>query len=701
MSILSKESCEKIIRNIALNIATNLSIQSEKINENQKKSLSLRWKKSDFDDSKYIASLKSNVLFYKVSIRNKEGLLLKWIESGNIPNDDRIKEEIEVLTKKCRDYVERGIKSEGKTFNNVDRNTFSSYDKLDNDQIKIKLEQDYKTLNLYNEVFSIFINDLGSNGLDEFSNIDSKEIIKLIKADVVKATNYIKKNIDKLEVTQYSNNETLNHIETRFIKVLNEIDDEVLADKMERAYEEACTIEEIEYDEGFGFDIDGIKNFICSTVLLDLVRDKEALFLNGGLRLLIGGEFGATNYSDFIQHIIINKIGISKKVYDNGIKIIENRHQRCIENTLSKRKTKSSNYIDIDEYIYILENTDSNKKYNKKSSHIENQQKVCNSQQNVEENEHVSYEDDEYEVSDTPKKRKKIAIIGLSICVILSVGIGYLYGSGAFEKEKPEVEASVNQVESYEEEVETESEVSDAQIDDYIIADSSYRYLTVEELEQYSDEELGYIRNEIFARYGYIFKSDKYIEYFYEKSWYTPNVNFEGNEEDFNQYELANIKLIKSVESKRKGKTSSNEYRDYFYIQEGNPDEYYAVYTEAYTYKSDAESYKKVLNDKNINAIIKEEDSLYKVQVGDTTDSQVAKDICEELEDINIDTYILGYSTEYDLELDEIRYLAENGYYEQFASRYSYFKKELESRPLFGRYTKLLEELYEEYESYI
>ena len=198
MSILSKESCEKIIRNIALNIATNLSIQSEKINENQKKNLSLRWKKSDFDDSKYIASLKSNVLFYKVSIRNKEGLLLKWIESGNIPNDDRIKEEIEVLTKKCRDYVERGIKSEGKTFNNVDRNTFTSYDKLDNDQIKIKLEQDYKTLNLYNEVFSIFINDLGSNGLDEFSNIDSKEIIKLIKADVVKATNYIKKNIDKL-----------------------------------------------------------------------------------------------------------------------------------------------------------------------------------------------------------------------------------------------------------------------------------------------------------------------------------------------------------------------------------------------------------------------------------------------------------------------------------------------------------------------
>lgn len=686
---MSKESCEKIIRNIALNIATNLAVQSQKINDNQKKSLSLKWKKSDFDDSKYIASLKSNVLFYRVSIRNKEGLLLKWIKSGNIPNDNRIKEEIEVLTKKCRDYVERGIKSEGKTLNNVDRNTFTSYDKLDNDQIKIKLEQDYKTLNLYNEVFSIFINDLCSNGLEEFSNIDSKEIIKLIKVYAVKGTNYIKKNIDKLEVTQYSN------IETKFIKILNEIEDEVLADKMERTYEEACTIEEIEYDEGFGFDIDGIKIFICSTVLLDLVNDKEALYLNGGLRLLIGGEFGATNYNDFIQHIIINKVGISKRVYDDAIKIIENNHQPCIDNHLSKKNINNSEYIDIDEYIYILENTDSNKKYNKKQVSVENEEKT---ESNIED----SFIDDElkneYEVSNNPKKGKKIALICTAIGAVLAIGLGYIYGSGAFEKEEPEaVQESQYMPETNDYE---ETEVFE-ETKAYIIEDSYFRYLTEEELEQYSDEALGYIRNEIFARYGYVFEKEEYINYFNSKSWYIPDPSFEGNKEDFNEYELANIELIKSLEAKRKGRTSSNENKDYFYIQDESPEEYYAIYTEAYNNRSDAESYKNTLNKKKINAIIREEDSLYKVQVGDTTDVQVAKEVCEELEDMNIDTYILGYSSEYDLELHEIECLAEDGYYEQFTSRYDDFKIELDSRPLFKRYEKLVDKLYEEYESYL
>lgn len=691
---MSKESCEKIIRNIAVNIATNLTTQSEKIKDNQNKSLSLKWERSDFDEDKYILSLKSNILFYKVSIRNREGLILKWIQAKNIPNENRRKEEIELLTKKCMDYVQRGIKSGGSTFNKVDVNIFNSYNKLDNNQAKIKLEEDYKTLNLYNEVLNFFINDLIQNGLEEFFDVDSKEIIKLIKVDVVKATNYIKKNIDKLEETHKK--ETLNEIETKFIKILSEIDNEVLFDKMKRAYEEACIIEEIELDKGFGFDIDGIKNFICSTVLLDLVNDKEILFFNGALRLLIGGEFGATNYSDFVQYIIINKAGISKKVYDDAIKIIENNHQSCIDNQLSKKSIKSSEYIDIDEYIYILENTDSSKKYNKKQVYAENEEKT-------ESNEEVSCVndelEDEYEVSNTPKKGKKIALICTAIGVVLAIGLGYLYGSGAFEKEEPEVaqeDQYIPETEEYEEETATFEEVKE-----YIIEDSYFRYLTEEELEQYSDEELGYIRNEIFARYGYIFEKEKYRDYFYSKSWYTPDPSFEGNEEDFNEYELANIELIKSLEAKRKGRTLSNGNRDYFYIQDENPEEYYAIYTEAYNDRSNAESYKNTLNNKKINAIVREEDSIYKVQVGDTTDVQVAKEVCEELEDMNIDTYILGYSSEYDLELDEIKGLAEDGYYEQFARRYDYFKRELESRPLFKRYEKLIDELYEEYESYL
>lgn len=691
---MSKESCEKIIRDIAVNIATNLATQSEKIRDNQNKSLALKWKKSDLDDDKYILSLKSNILFYKVSIRNKEGLIRKWIETKNIPDENRKKEEIEVLTKKCMDYVQRGIKSGGNTFNKVDVNILNSYNKLDNNQAKIKLEEDYKTLNLYNEVLNFFINDLIENEVEEFFDVDSKEIIKLIKVDIVKATNFIKKNLDKLE--EQHKEKALNDIESKFIKVLSKIESKRLFNKMKRAYEEACAIEEIEPDKGFGFDIDSIKNFICSTVLLDLANDKEVLFLNGALRLLIGGEFGASDYSDFVQYIIIKKVRISKKVYDDAIKIIENNHQSCINNQLSEKSIKSSQYIDIDEYIYILENTDSKQKYNKKQVYAENEEGTGIDEEASDVNDEL---EDEYEVSNTSKKGKKIALVCLVVAAVLAAILGYLYGIGAFEKEEPEVTQEnqhISEAEVYEEETENSEEEKE-----YIVADSNIKYLTEDELEQYSVEELGYIRNEIFARYGYIFEKDKYRDYFYSKSWYTPNPGFEGNEEDFNEYELANIELIKSLEAKRKGKTSSNKNRDYFYIQGENPEEYYAIYTEAYNDRSDAESYKNTLSNKKVNAIIREEDSLYKVQVGDTIEAQVAKKVCEELEDMKIDTYILGYSSDYDLELDEIKSLAEYGYYEQFTHRYENFKKELEDRPLFKRYEKLLDKLYEEYESYL
>lgn len=83
--------------------------------------------------------------------------------------------------------------------------------------------------------------------------------------------------------------------------------------------------------------------------------------------------------------------------------------------------------------------------------------------------------------------------------------------------------------------------------DDYqIIPDSSSRKLTRSELSGYSLETLGYIRNEIYARHGYVFQKDKYKEYFGSKSWYVPNYSFNSN--DLNSIEKYNVQLIKEME---------------------------------------------------------------------------------------------------------------------------------------------------------
>lgn len=377
-NVLSKESCEKIIRSIAVNIASTLANQWKIIKEKQEKTLASKWEGSNFNEDAYIDSLKSNLIFYKVSIRNKEALLIKWIKSGLIPENKKRNEEVEILLKKCKEYVGRGIKSQGSTFNEVDKKALTHYDNIDKNEARMYLEQEYKDFSLYSEVLSLFINDLSKSSLEEFSNIDSKEILKLIKSDILKTTNYIKKSMDKVEE---------------------------------------------------------------KTVLDSMENDSE-------------------------------------------------------ESTI----------------------------------------KQCNNNVNT-----------AFEPNNSSNKGKKIVIACLTVCAVVGLGVtAGLFIGGVLPIDKPK-----EKQETYNPEVEDVEEYNnDLENDQYFIVDSDSRYLTETELSAYTDEELSFIRNEIFARYGYVFKKDKYINYFSEKSWYTPDSTFQGNEEDFNDYEIKNIELIKSLESK-------------------------------------------------------------------------------------------------------------------------------------------------------
>ncbi|UPA31299.1 YARHG domain-containing protein [Terrisporobacter glycolicus] len=385
---MSKESCEKIIRGIAVNIASTLANQWKIIKEKQEKALASKWEGSNFDEDAYIASLKSNLIFYKVSIRNREALLIKWIKSGLIPENEKRHEEFEILLKKCKEYVGRGIKSQGSTFNEGDKKALTHYDNLDKNEARMYLEQEYKNFSLYSEVLSLFINDLSKSSLEEFSSIDSKEILKLIKGDILKATNYIKKSMDKVEE---------------------------------------------------------------KTVLDSIENDSE-------------------------------------------------------ESTI----------------------------------------KQCNNNVNR-----------AFEPNNSSNKGKKIVIACLTVCAVVGLGVTaglFIGGVLPIDKPKEKQETYNPVVEEVEEDTPAVEEVEEynnnLENDQYFIVDSDSRYLTETELSAYTDEELSFIRNEIFARYGYVFKKDKYINYFSEKSWYTPDSTFQGNEEDFNDYEIKNIELIKSLESK-------------------------------------------------------------------------------------------------------------------------------------------------------
>ena len=79
---------------------------------------------------------------------------------------------------------------------------------------------------------------------------------------------------------------------------------------------------------------------------------------------------------------------------------------------------------------------------------------------------------------------------------------------------------------------------------------TAQRVISESELASYSKEELSIMRNEIFARHGYIFKRADLKEYFSQKSWYNPQ--YTNVDKYLSTIERQNVAIIQKVEKKRK-----------------------------------------------------------------------------------------------------------------------------------------------------
>lgn len=74
--------------------------------------------------------------------------------------------------------------------------------------------------------------------------------------------------------------------------------------------------------------------------------------------------------------------------------------------------------------------------------------------------------------------------------------------------------------------------------------------ITDEKLESLDDKTIELIKNEIYARHGYIFTDRSLKKYFETFSWYKPNDDY--SPKLLNQTEKANIKIIKKFQSREK-----------------------------------------------------------------------------------------------------------------------------------------------------
>lgn len=88
--------------------------------------------------------------------------------------------------------------------------------------------------------------------------------------------------------------------------------------------------------------------------------------------------------------------------------------------------------------------------------------------------------------------------------------------------------------------------------DEYLISYSDSRYLSEQDVQGFSVQELCYAKNEIFARHGRIFQSVELTEYFKAQSWYSGYIAPEEFQSSFlSEVEWTNAEFLRSLEFSR------------------------------------------------------------------------------------------------------------------------------------------------------
>ncbi len=168
-----------------------------------------------------------------------------------------------------------------------------------------------------------------------------------------------------------------------------------------------------------------------------------------------------------------------------------------------------------------------------------------------------------------PEKKKDKGLIFLIVLLIVVIlgsvcVIGYVYyQNNSVNVETPDV--NIETEEEDEDTVEEEEDSTDKDSENINTSDeeaaepeesqegylfpSDSRYITEADLVGKSKDEVAMIRNEIYARHGYIFNTEPFKSYFESREWYVPNENF--NESIFSEIEMANKNFLVKYEEDR------------------------------------------------------------------------------------------------------------------------------------------------------
>ncbi|WP_144554939.1 YARHG domain-containing protein [Bacillus sp. X1(2014)] len=160
------------------------------------------------------------------------------------------------------------------------------------------------------------------------------------------------------------------------------------------------------------------------------------------------------------------------------------------------------------------------------------------------------------DINKNRSKKRLIVVVGSLIGLLLVISVTLIVKDFYKPELKPTLATIKTTEQSKDKDVEnidqtshdqpsTEQGSSNPSSTEYILPASDKGVMSEEDIANLSKGQLRLARNEIYARHGYVFKSEDLQTYFSSKSWYHPDQSFDGS---LNEIEKENVNFIQARE---------------------------------------------------------------------------------------------------------------------------------------------------------
>jgi hypothetical protein len=749
------EEKNNLIKNTVLNVASNFLKQETKINEKMDATLNKKFEKVDLNESKYVELLKFNILFYKTLSRNIEPLIGKWITDKYIPNIDELEKDLELITAKCRKYVNKAMKEDIKLLKVDDLRSFLAYDKMEINEKKRRLEKDYKVLNLYKDLLNILFRKI-SLDRDEFEfiyDLDYVEVKRDLKKEIIICVNKILSDskaeivgdsLDDEEEFDYSEEMELvseekndqfkdhsehsgiNDVEVTYLTKLGGLSANSIEKYINNEYKKILKLEDITNDEALGFGTEGIIDFAAGSIILEFLNNKNRDLIEGAMRLVAIGEFGEKNFKDYMKSVIKDETVINLEVWKEACKIITKNFSDIVGSEIASKNVASFNDIDMDEYVYMIKNADKNKHF-KDSFTV---REVVTAKEKIDKNQAVNDNKSNNTHPEETKVFKELEILK---------SMGEKDGEDVEKNEKHkfvELADSIEEKENYKESHkgdELENDVYVAGFEDLEKFDEEYKKNTSfgnsshsedeimskdivinEQVSSNSDDEDGIdvdsealpktrrVRDAIVAIavvavvvviYFTTVKGSNRPDQSASNNTQTQSQNTNNSSNNSSKKEVDK----KAAAEKKAKEAEAKKAKEMEALKDGGG-EYYRVYAGAHNSESSAKEAQEKFSSKGIDTKIVKSNGYFKIDAGDFDDYNEATERTSELSKKSIDTYIAKYDKYYDYKIDEFKKSAKKMSDEELKEEYNDLKDELKGKSgsAYREYSKNLDEIYNE-----